>query len=816
MKLPKGTILTNKSKFNSINIYDEGMEKYVSLKLNDNIFYIADGPTQTPISGFINESSGEFCPPTETCSTETCSTSCNTNSQCEDNKVNRNDMENKLAEFITNDTNRNQNLEKITLTNADFDNGTYEIKQGGYYILGEDIEFNPESIKEGSSFYETPLIDLTDTNKLQKMQNNFAFVIGWFAAISIQTDEGVTLDLNGHTIKQGKLHNLIQRFYSNITLGSSPFDNQGPANFPSNTPAKNVVIKNGKLGLSSHHQIQGNSAENILVKDVIFENHEVAPISINKGINFIVNNCESLKHRQDVPIKGPFSSIISLRPYINKLLEDIDIEGRDEKIKETLYYFGEISMTPTEINEKLKEIINFIHDVVVNEDDDKISKWNENDEDWGYWYKLFAMHTSKIEIENENGEFETKKVRIPDATAYGFVFHKKGIAVNGFVDKLSEEDEGNNIYIKDCKISNIYSRSTELVAVSDIDLKILVDPRGSVLSFFQEFNDLGNEQNGEYLSLSTLDGKTNIFDIKNEWPNIKPRIDKDDDNNIKFFNIVLFIQSIVAKEKQFLDEQGMDVKRLTNDNAFQNWINNTTNEQQEQKNSEGKNSFEILTGLEKPYPFNPTYEANCRLSFNGDQMFHVQKGIIGIRIDGIKNAIVHNCTLKNIINTGYVGSGICGIYIQDHAEMKLTGYNGSATRGISVSTSDNIRIYNTNMNNIQAYYSEAIGIDSLFTNKSFVIDNVCINKIKSGKILGFYKDENEVEKCYEKDVSRTIFINNPTKIPKTVGLRINNDNNGVSIKNLNVENNPNHISKEYYDERYKIKEQYLVRDPDFN
>ena len=57
---------------------------------------------------------------------------------------------------------------------------------------------------------------------------NGAYHLGFFAAITVESDD-VILDLNGKSLKQSKLHNLQQRFYSHIELASAPFiPKQGP------------------------------------------------------------------------------------------------------------------------------------------------------------------------------------------------------------------------------------------------------------------------------------------------------------------------------------------------------------------------------------------------------------------------------------------------------------------------------------------------------------------------------------------------------------------------------------------------------------
>lgn len=64
----------------------------------------------------------------------------------------------------------------------------------------------------------------------------------------------------------------MQRFYAHIKLANQPFiPKQGPANFWGNfKSANNVIIKNGKFGLSSHHSIHGNNNSNVILKNVQF------------------------------------------------------------------------------------------------------------------------------------------------------------------------------------------------------------------------------------------------------------------------------------------------------------------------------------------------------------------------------------------------------------------------------------------------------------------------------------------------------------------------------------------------------------------
>lgn len=77
-------------------------------------------------------------------------------------------------------------------------------------------------------------------------------------------------------------------------MGSSPFRFGGPHNFNEDypfIPVKNVVIKNGKMGKTSHHAIHGNDASYVVIKDLIMYDFEVAGVHFNGGSHITIENC---------------------------------------------------------------------------------------------------------------------------------------------------------------------------------------------------------------------------------------------------------------------------------------------------------------------------------------------------------------------------------------------------------------------------------------------------------------------------------------------------------------------------------------------
>ena len=187
--------------------------------------------------------------------------------------------------------------EKKGIYNRDFKYGTLRITEPGYYILKEDIVFNPMNL--------FPKEDQLDKYPVGK---EGPYHLGFFAAITIECVD-VILDLNGCSIKQSNRHNLLQRFFACVELANSPFiPNQGPHDFiHAYKPAKNCLIANGKLIESSHHGIHGNTNTNVILQNLVIENYEVAGIALNGAKNTIITECQLIGKNSNIPVLSNFS-----------------------------------------------------------------------------------------------------------------------------------------------------------------------------------------------------------------------------------------------------------------------------------------------------------------------------------------------------------------------------------------------------------------------------------------------------------------------------------------------------------------------------
>ena len=146
--------------------------------------------------------------------------------------------------------------------------------------------------------------------------------IGWFAAITIETQEGVIIDLNNYTLQadQKYIEEHLFNVFADIELDNCPFSGKlfgfpnpshGFANFGGDKEycaAENVIIKNGILGRSGHWGIHGNNNQNIFIENIIIKDWQVRGIELNGLIKGRIRNVEisGLEHliTSSVPLVG--------------------------------------------------------------------------------------------------------------------------------------------------------------------------------------------------------------------------------------------------------------------------------------------------------------------------------------------------------------------------------------------------------------------------------------------------------------------------------------------------------------------------------
>lgn len=321
--------------------------------------------------------------------------------------------------------NNNTAYSTIYLSQESFNKGTVRITKPGYYILKENIVFHPNPQND----FQPSLKSIQ--NGQYPVGKDGAYHLGFFAAITIETND-VILDLKNFTIQQSREHNIQQRFFSTIELANSPFiPKQGPSSFSNKNnfvSSNNVLIKNGVLGLSSHHGIHGNEMNRIVLSNLKIKNFEVAGIALNGATNSVLKNIKIDGTSQDIPILSTYSQARFIRPFLKKVKKEYPNASLN-------IYSGHKSID--DIINELNGALDFTKNEVLN--DRELS--NDN---------IFKNHN-----------------KLYDGNAYGLVLNVNGVVINKMIQERKDTMKGNkNIYLYNIDIKKIITEPVEIVGLS--------------------------------------------------------------------------------------------------------------------------------------------------------------------------------------------------------------------------------------------------------------------------------------------------------------------------------------------------------------
>jgi len=568
----------------------------------------------------------------------------------------------------------------VILTGDDFVHGTYVIDRPGRYVLGEDINFNPNSpsvladiIAAGTSPQALGLTAPVDASQAGRpllpqlvpggaghftpggptdpRYDPAAFGVGFFAAIAVTTED-VVLDLAGHTIEQSAEHALLQRFFAVIELADQPFlPEQGPSDFGHGiTPARDVTIENGTIGRSAHHGIHGNGNRNVTVRNVDFVDYEVGAVALN-GVHGLTLQHVTATNRKDVPVLGTFSSAQFVKPYVDHL-------ARAPGDSTTLTVDGDVLDAAT-INADLQTAINNAHaDLVADpflvDGRPQIDPSRHPDT-----YALFH---------NEPG--------VVDGNSYSFLVNHLGVAVSGFPVTPDADHAARDIRFDDVTVIDQVASIREVPAL-EVDGGPAIDPVGAV---FQTRNR--HPDTGAFITI-TPDGRF-------------------------VGNVVANAQALVAKAAAngAFDGSHLDTTRLNISTDVLDWV-------------EGRSTFEG-SGL--------TYLCN------GDSMFHVNKGVIAFRVDGARHVRMEQTSVTGLTNLGAGGSTICGNYRNgtSHPDATLRGYGGSTTRGYTFAGSHDVQLVQPTVSDVTSAAGPVIGFDLLTDSSDVRVVLPQVHKMSAG------------------------------------------------------------------------------------
>jgi len=649
---------------------------------------------------------------------------------------------------------------KVFLTNNHFKNGTVIIDPQYYlitnesgvstkvvgatknieFILQENITFNPNSV---ASLTPTPN-EIARGARVSTLHYNFypqdAYGLGFFCAISIYSSN-IILNLNGFEIKQSSEHALQQRFYSNIELASIPFlPSQGPHTFGSKIKyADRCIIKDGVLGRSAHHSIHGNLATNIIIKNITAYDYEVGILGLNGVRNIYIDHLRGQGHRTDVPVLGIFSSARFIWPFLDALetYAHRDISGGGGNGLENGSYTKTEYDASGGIDSEWNAALSTIRlNISGGLDITSIKTQLEQD--------LSSVYTGVIN--SADGKKKTTTSVIPlyknhkgivDGNSYGILINQIGVAVNGF--PVSRQEPSENIYINDVIIKNHTGFINEIPALENSTYPGTPekDPVGSV------FQTQNRDASGAPLTINS-----NGTYKGNAVSNAQLVITKAIEANEFFFNGECAADTPCVKRNSITDRTVQ-------------WAES-----------------EAVAGAAQTLS-----EAGINYLFNGDSMFHVNKGLVTCKLDAIEGLYVDGCVISNCHNktdewprssdtltdwgppnsisdeqkqnyTLY-SNGLG----KSHLKSTYNGSTGHDIRAWSLSSSRNCLIQNCSTRNVSSNLGQAIGYDVHQDSDNIYLINCSSYNIDGGTSISGTAELVELSKHRE------------MKLPKCIGYR---------------------------------------------
>merc|ERR1719361_302446 len=271
----------------------------------------------------------------------------------------------------------------VELWQSDFEKGTYRIETSGTYKIMEDIvfDFNAgdlENPSQGTSWWPTSdqLDDYPGAGTTR-----YEYYLGFIAGITVETDD-VVIDLNDHEIKMSKALYYQQRFFSIISLKSVAFPlNQGPGLFGSDPKfASNVVIKNGVIGLSSHHGIHGHYNKDVVIENVHIRNFETHGVQMSYFENLKMSNVEIGPSSNMAYLKGEYAYARWTLAQLERILESGDYNDIFP-----VTFNGKSAMEFDEILTNLRDQMDMAFKYVMG-----LEEYDDDDDEWQAAKHLFV------------------------------------------------------------------------------------------------------------------------------------------------------------------------------------------------------------------------------------------------------------------------------------------------------------------------------------------------------------------------------------------------------------------------------------------
>ena len=571
----------------------------------------------------------------------------------------------------------------IYLYQSDFEHGTYRIRESGTYIVMEDIIFDFNAGDINDPLHPDAWWPKGNQHKIYPGAKQYRdpYFLGFWAGITIETNN-VILDLNSHSLAMSDAFYYHQRWFTTIALQSQYFlpgqvlcfslslslgfisfyhvfcvqsplyimyvQQQGPGFFGATpTFAEHIIIRNGVLGQSSHHNIHGHYNHDVTIEDIHCRDFETHGIQFNGFDGITLKNIEIGPSSTKVFLHGSFGHARFLLPRLQQIAKAMDeddeyfsLREEDKKIK---FYGRDNAVSIQDIHDDLKLQLESVFKYVMT---DELPIFNDKltEEKWQQALDTFY---------NPSG--------LPHgAGMYGIFLNTVGASVLTY--NLQTSTYSNNAVIHNINIHDLKHQMTEFIRMG-------VPNSGSIYL---------NALHGCLDARNLLD---NIEDIGNDGyqPRYKGNILTDATIAMEYFsnNWDILQASLIWHDRLFPWSMGEDLDALNDFNIGCN----------------GDAQVHAAKGL-------------TGIRVDGVNDLHL-KDITIKDISEITPPGTNLCGQYSSFERDCVGK--CGGHIRQKEPMQV-GFSGHNLQGICLNAAKNVKVGKTNIHNLQSLYGLTFGI----------------------------------------------------------------------------------------------------------
>lgn len=606
-------------------------------------------------------------------------------------------------------------IKTVHLTADDFKHGTLRIRQPCKLVLQESVQFNPNrpvmldsnGRKTRSAEKEAqidpnrdrdwmPLPDQKDY--FDNGRPSHAYDLGFFAAITIEHKDGCIIDLNGFTLGCHTEFALQQRFHALIELADQPFiPSQGPADFGSAIrSAGRVWIRNGSIGRSSHHGIHGNGMTDILITNLVLHDYEVAAISLNGGRRIFIEDCRCEGTHTEIPILGTYSASRFARLMSGEVIEKLPAKA-------------------TKDLKQGREALNCALDSAFNE-------------------IIFGVATkSGTQVGFTTDRLFRNEARVTDGNAYGLAMHARGVLVGAFMPSADRRGS-NSAPAKALETSDILISNVNVVATRGHirEIPALAKYRESDSTLDVDSADAVYSTSGDAPFHDAAGSIFQFFPASNSYPN-DPEIEQPGNMDSTGNASLTVLGAVQIEIARLLHDFPGKLPRLEARNTIPpeivKWSESAGRLKLKQDQGELR-SWSLVNRKGKQL-------AQFEVRANGDTMHHVNKGVLGVFLQGVNGLVLDDVQVSGAYNAGFSGSQIAGNYTDGgnggHAgQLQQVGYGGADTRGVYIGASSNVTLRGAKTYGVQSHYGSASGIEVAAGTANVVLEHCHVQGVRAG------------------------------------------------------------------------------------